>query len=205
MTTRLYIIPVIHLTDLHYNVPAYLPHRFHAATAGLEGVPWAWTTYLLEDVALLIADTSDTQHALLDAQAGVFPVANLDGTIPNTGVRNRIRTALEDGFVPATWINTGMVYRNILRALAGMFHYHNRAVALAQGRIFTGGVTLSTTVSQLTTAQQAALSQAAQDVGVDYSGVTGATALRAVFLLANNHYNAGRPYEINGAGLSLVI
>jgi len=205
MTVRLYIIPVVHLTNPVYNVPAYLPHRFHPATVGLEGVPWAWTTYLLEDTSILIADTTDAQNTLLDSQLGVFPIANLDATVPNAATRNRVRTALENGFVPGTWITTDMVYRNILRSLAGMFEFHNRAVAISQGRFFDGVKNLSTTISQLSTAQQNALSQAATEFGINYSSVTGTTTLRIAFLLANNLYNAGRPYTISGAGMTMVI
>jgi len=55
MTVHLYVLPVLHLVDPNYNVPKYLPHRFNPALVGLENVPWAWETYLLEDIALLIA------------------------------------------------------------------------------------------------------------------------------------------------------
>jgi hypothetical protein len=205
MTVRLYIIPVVHLTNPVYNVPAYLPHRFNPALAGLEGVPWAWTTYLLEDWGMIIADTTAVQNTLLDAQAGTFPVANLDATIPNTSTRNRIRNTLEAGYIPGTWINTNMVYRNVLRALAGMIDFHNRFVGITSDRFFKGGITLSTTVGQLTAAQKAAFILAAQELGVNYASVTDATTLRTVLLLANNLYNAGRPYEIRGAGMSMVI
>lgn len=198
---RLYIIPVIQIPlggGSTYNIPAYLMHRLQTPLVGLEGVRWAWTTWLLEDVGILVADTTDTQNIILDSQPGVFPIPDLDATILNANIRNRVRNTLEAAFVPGTWIQTGNVYRNILRALAGMFEYHNRAVALNQGRFFIGSITLSTTISQLTTSQQAALSQAAGEFGVDYSGVTGTTNLRTVFLLANNLYNANRPFEIGG-------
>jgi hypothetical protein len=205
MTQQLYIIPVIHLTNPDYNVPAYLPHRFHAAIPGLEGIPWAWTTYLLEDVAIVLADTTVAQNTLLDAQAGVFPIANLDATISGTTIRNRVRSALENAFVPGTWITTGMSYRNILRAVAGMFEFHNRVVAISQGRVFDGVKNLSTTINQLSATQISALTQTATEFGINYSGITGSSTLRAALLLANNLYNASRPFVISGAGLSMVI
>jgi len=205
MTVILYVIPVVHLTNPKYEVPAYFPHRFHAALAGLENVPWAWVTYLLENLGMIIADLTPAQNTLLDAQAGTFPVANLDATIPNNTTRNRIRNTLEPGFIPGTWINTGMVYRNVMRALAGMIDFHNRFVGITGDMFFKGGITLSTTVGQLTEPQKAAFIQAAQELGVNYSSVTDATTLRVVLLLANNLYNAGRPYEIRGAGMSMVI
>lgn len=202
---RLYIIPVVHLTNPNYNVPGYLWHRYNPGLPELENVPWAWTTYLLEDIGIIIADTTDAQDLVLSGQPHVFPVPDLDGTISSVPVRNAIRTTLEDAYIPGTWINVGMVYRNVMRQIAGMIHYHNRAVALSQGRIFAGGIILNTTVGQLTSEQQAAFAQAAQEKGINYSGVGGTTSLRDVLLLANNIYNALNPYEIRGAGLSMVI
>src|SRR3990167_7129380 len=61
MTVHLYVLPVLHLVDPNYNVPKYLPHRFNPALIGLENVAWAWETYLLEDISLLIADVTVSQ------------------------------------------------------------------------------------------------------------------------------------------------
>lgn len=175
----LYIIPIDHLTSSKYDVPRYLPHRFQAAYTGLEGVRWMWTTYLLGDVGIIVCDVNTTQDAILSARPGVFPITNLDDTVPNTNVRNKIRSALEDAFVPGNWVNTGMAYRAIMRVVGGEFDYYGRVVGILGAKLFDGTKTLATTVSQCSTAQQSAFSSAAADLGLTYSAI-GTTTLRTL-------------------------
>lgn len=196
MTTNLYIIPIDHLTPSNYNVPRYLPHRFQAAFAGLEGVQWMWSTYLLGDVGIIVCDVNAAQDAILSARPGVFPIPNIDATVPNTNVRNQIRTGLEDAFVPGNWVNTGMAYRAIMRTVGGEFDYHGRVVGTLSAKLFDGTKTLATTISQCSTAQQEAFISAASDLGLTYSA-TGATTLRALIRGMGEQHSA-TPYVISG-------
>lgn len=204
MTIRLYVVPVVHLTSPVYEVPKYLPHRFNPPLAGLEGVPWAWVTYLLEDVGIIVADVTVAQDALLVGQADVLGVPPLDNTIPNATARNKVRNVLEAANVPGTWVNTGMTYRSVLRVVLGLFQFHNRAVARLARRVWDGSISLSTTISQLPQSVVDHLRGAADDLGLDYSAVTGATTLRQLMLGIGQQF-AAREYIISGAGLTVTI
>jgi len=208
MTVHLYVLPVLHLVDPNYNVPKYLPHRFNPALVGLENVPWAWETYLLEDIALLIADVTDPQHTLLSGQADVIAVPPLDNTIANATARNRVRTVLEAASIPAGWVSVGMTYRQVVRLVICMFQFHNRLVARLQRRLFDSSVNLDMTVSQIPEGTRTWLQDVAGEFGLDYSGVTGSTTLRDLLkLLADQMSGLLDPsiFQIAGAGLLLNI
>ena len=76
-----------------------------------------------------------------------------------------------------------------------------RVVGTLGKKLLDGIVTLSTTVSQLTPAQQSALQSAAADLGLSYNA-TGTTTLRVLIQgMGEQHINT--PYVISGAGMSL--
>lgn len=204
MTLQLYIIPIVHLTNPVYIVPKYLPHRFNPPITGLEGVRWAWLTYLLEDNGIIVADVSDTQNTLLTDQADVLLIPLLDNIIQNTTARNRVRSVLETANIPGTWVNTGMTYRSVLRIVLGLFQYHNRLVAIIQRRVFDGSINLDMTVNQIPSNVRDRLQEAADGLGLDYSWVTGATTIRQLLKGMGDQY-AGREFRIDGAGMSVVI
>jgi hypothetical protein len=143
------------------------------------------------------------ENGILSARPGVFPIPNLDATVPNNNIRNQIRNQLDAAFVPGLWVVTGMAYRLILRRVAGEFDYHNRIVGITSAKLFTGAITLNSTVSQLSSGQQAAAIQAAADLGLTYNA-TGATTLRAL-IEDMGLQRQNTPYEIRGAGMVMVI
>lgn len=194
MAIELYIIPIDSLAN-GYQVPRFLPHRFQAAFAGLEGVEWTWTTWLLGDTGILICDVTPTESAILSARPQVFPIPNLDATVPNTNIRNQIRNRLEGSNIPGTWVNTGMAYRLIMRTTGAMFDYYNAVVGLLGASLF-GALTLDSTVSQLSQAQVNALQQAATALGLTYSA-TGTTTLRAL-ILSMGQQRQNNVYVISG-------
>lgn len=183
MTVHLYVLPIVHLIDPLYDVPKYLPHRFNSPLVGLENLFWALVPYQLEDVALLIADVTDAQHTLLSAQTDVIAVPPLDNTIQNATVRNRVRTVLEAANVPAGWVNVGMTYRSVVRTVISLFAYHRPVVRRLGRRLFDGTVNLDLTVSQLPSNARDFLQASADELGLDYTGVTGATTLRDLLKL----------------------
>ena len=196
MTARLYLIPITHLTDPTYNVPKYLPHRHNPALAGLEGVRWAWETYLLEDIGLIVADVSDTQHTLLSAQVDVLAVPPLDNTIGSVAVRNQVRNVLEAVNVPGLWVTVGMSYRQVVRVILGMWQFHNRLATIIQHKIFDGSVNLEMTVTNIPLATRNQLQVAADGLGLDYSSVTGSTTVRQLLKgmgdqFASTEFNIG--------------
>lgn len=204
MTTRLYLIPVVRLTDPIYRIPKYLPHRYQTALTGLEGVMWAVEAYLFEDFFILIADTDSTQDGILSGLSDVLAVPALDNTVPNAVVRDAIRNKLEALDIPAQWVVNGMSYRTILRVVRGVFQFKNRFGILIGHQIFRAGLTLDTTVSALSGEVQNTLSTVATSLGLDYSGVTGSTTIRQLLYGAGNQF-ASQPFTINGGGLTLEI
>lgn len=199
MTQRLYILPLAHVdlgSGREYVAPKYLWGSMAAGLAGLETVRWRQMRYVWQDVTVVVADTDDTQHATLVGQADVFAVPALDSTIPNTTARNRVRTLLEGKGIPGNWVGTGMTYRSVVRVVLHAMHYHNVSIALA-GRIFAGSIDLSLTVSQLPAGAASRLQEAANRLGLDYSGVTGATTLRQL-LQGMGQQLASVPVDLGG-------
>ena len=198
----LYVIPVNHPPG--HNVPRYLSGAgVQTAVAGLESVTYAWVAYHAGDVGVIACNLDVTQDGILSSQPGVFPIPNLDATVPNANVRNQIQSQLESSNVPGLWVATGMAYRIIVRRVIGELTYHNRVLGIAGTLIFDGTRTLDSTVSQLSSIQQAAAIQAAADLGLIYTA-TGATTLRALIENIGIQKQAV-PYEIRGAGIVLVI
>lgn len=197
MALRLYFIPVIHLTTEKYEVPKYLPHRFNAATSGLEGLAWSWATYLLGDTGLIASDTATAQHNILNAQTDVIALpTNLDSTLTQAA-RDKARNLLEGWNVPALWIQTGMTYRAALRTLMNIWQFHNRYVGRFARKLFDGSISLDMTVSQMSQGVRNDLQTAAESLNLDYSAVTGATTIRQLLKGVSDQLG-DVPYSIGG-------
>ena len=182
MTWRLYIVPITKIDTgpgTEFAAPKYFFGRLTNGLAGMEGVKWAWERFVWESHGIVAADVSDAQHALLDSQTDVIVIPALDNTIPNATVRNRIRNILEAGNIPGTWVNTGMTYRVVVRNVLNIWRFANRYISKG-GKIFTGSVTLDTTWSQIPALAQQKLIETANEFGLDYSAVTGATTIRQI-------------------------
>jgi hypothetical protein len=183
MMWRIYIVPIEHI-DLgpgkEFAAPKYFFGRLTNGLSGMEGVVWAWERYVWENHGVVAADVSDAQHALVSAQTDVIAVPALDDVIPNASARNRVRSILEAGNIPGSWVATGMSYRVVLRTVLNVFQFFNRYVAKG-GRVFVTGITLDTTISQLPAIAVTRLQETAAEFGLDTSAVTGATTLRQVF------------------------
>jgi hypothetical protein len=197
MALRLYFVPVVHVAVPRYECPKYFPHRFNPPTAGLENVSHAWTTYLLEDVGLIAADVTTAQHSIVAAQTDVIALpVNLDVTL-NAGAVNAAQAALEGWNVPANWVTTGMTYRQVVRTVVRMWRFHARMVAMSNGRLFDGTVTLSTALASLPLAARNRLKSVADSYGLDYSGVTNATTVRQLLKAMADQF-ADDPVTLGG-------
>lgn len=190
-----YFIPIDHSVPT-YNAPKYFFSRLVPGLPGMEGVVWAWETYLLEDIGLIVAEVTPAQDTLVSGQADVFRVPNLDITIPNATERNRFRDAMENYSIPGTWITTDMEYRAIVRTILGMFQIHNRMVALLGQPLFRGtGWTLAGNFNQVPPEAEETFRQAARELNVDVSTVVSTTTLREAFKIVGDQF-ASRPFQI---------
>ena len=182
MTWRLYIIPNVRIdlgSGKEYAGPKYFFCRLSDGLPGMENVRWVWENYVWENNGIIAADVTDAQHTLLNAQADMIAIPALDNTIPNATARNRVRNILEAGNIPGTWVTVGMTYRQIARTVLNVFRFFNRYVSKG-GRISAAGFNLDTTWSQIPQAHQDRLRATADEFGLDYSGVTGATTIRQI-------------------------
>lgn len=166
MTTRYYIVPVIPDPIDGSRSPKYFSSMSYVAA-----------DYGLEPVMIVTADTTDTQHASITANVDVLALPdNLDN--PFSGLAaNRAKTALEGVNIPAQWIPGGMTYRQVLRAVRGMFDFAQRYNGLTGNNIFASGITLSTKFSQLGQAVQNRVLQVAQNIGLDTSFIASTTTI----------------------------
>lgn len=145
----------------------------------LSGLTFWAMDYGREPFFLAAADVTDPQHTAIVANADVsaFP-QNLDAQVGANLAATQ--AALETRNMPGSWVQSTHTFRNVLRGVATLCRVAQRYDALFVSRIFQAGLTLDTTVSQLTQTQRDRLQTAATVLGVDYSSVTGATTLRQV-------------------------
>lgn len=207
MTQRLYLIPINHISigdqgDI-YHTPKYLPHRLDPALAGLEEVRFTWEIFWLGHTAIVVADTDDTQNGLLIAQTDVVAVPPLDSTIA-AGVLPVVQSVLETGGIPGNWVQVGMSYRQVLRIILGIMQFHKRFMALSGRRAGDGPVALTLRVNQIPQATRTILQNVATEFGLDFSAVTGTTAVRQLLIGMGQQF-ASRSFTISGAGLAMEI
>lgn len=157
------------------------------------------TLSVSEDFAIVYADVTPGQHTFLNAQADVLAAPlNLDANLTGAQVA-ALQTYLEARNAPANWVTTAETPRSALRQIAWMGQVLRRLKRL-NGRLFGGGVTLATTFSELPLAVRNALRQAAEDLQLDTTGMTGATTLRQI-LRALGQQKASVPIQLTGGGL----
>ena len=175
MARRVYIVPAEAIASgpgAGGRTPAYLGRNNAGATSG-----YRCMDYGLEPVFLCVAEVSAAQHAAIAANAPITVVpADLSGNVG--GQRANVEAALESWNIPGTWVTSGMSYREVLRGVATIFQVAQRLHGLYGVRAFPPGITLGTTMAELTQAQRNALAAVNDSFGWDRSQVTGATTLR---------------------------
>jgi hypothetical protein len=111
--------------------------------------------------------------------------ADLDALL-TVGQVAAVQTALEAIPLPAEWVTTAFTWRGLLRIVLGICRFMARyTVVFAEAtqlttRVFTGGVDLTRTIGSLPLAVRTALTATATSLGLDTTGVTGATTLRGL-------------------------
>lgn len=143
------------------------------------GVRWAGMAYGLEPTCLVSADVMAGQHTQLIANADVsaFP-QNLDVAV---GVNvTTVQVMLENINLPGAWVNAAHTFRQVLRGIGTVIQIAQRLDGLFNARVFESGITLATTMAELTQTQRDRLLMAAESFGLDTSAATGSTTMRQV-------------------------
>lgn len=172
---RFYIVPV----DLVGEVRTV--RYFPSSTV----LTWSYKDYGLQLVALVKADTDDTQHAeaISDPEIYAFPDdgqgapgSGLDTTIPNAPA---VRADLEPYGIPLQWITNGLAWRLVVRYTLFLFSFASFLAGQSfrsrygawrlnpewVGAILPPGVTFNTTYDSLPYPYRGALWCAFMSVG----------------------------------------
>jgi hypothetical protein len=173
MAVRFYIVPT---ETISTGIKSGGRRAAYVSDLGLTTPPRSMF-FGAEPVALLAADVTPAQHSTLAAQSPITVVpTNLSSTVGASLAT--VQSALESWNIPSQWVTSGMTYRAVLKGVATVFQFAQRFHGLHGARVFLAGITLSTTVSQLTQAQRDRLAAVSDSFGWDRSQVTGATTMR---------------------------
>lgn len=178
MSFRLYIVPKVGSGAFHDAFrPKYFSSQdgFFAVAPAFQSVDYGFEPWMIVGADLPFSDDTAVV-AQPDCFALPFDLSVNLTTAQVTNVKNK----LEAINVPAGWVTTGLTWIEVVRSVLGIFSFMQRLTAMLAAPLFTGGVTLATTISQLPQAIVTALQDAATSFGLSTAGVTGATTLRAV-------------------------
>jgi hypothetical protein len=146
---------------------------------------WEGRDFGLELTWLVCADLDASQISLLQAEPDVTMVpANIDNQLG--GNLATVQAALESLHIPADMLTASVPYRVVLRGIVAMFDVAQRfqtrhAISPGLGgRLFPAGVTLETTLGDLSFSVRSELKSAAEDLKFDYSNLTLLSKLRDV-------------------------
>jgi hypothetical protein len=141
--------------------------------------------YGLEDVFVVACDLDQTNHQTLAGQADVLAIPSPITNLITAGALPTVQAKLEAGNIPAHYVTTAFTYQQVMATSLRIVTIMQRFRGLF-GQLFTGGVTLDTTIGALPTNARQALAQAAQELGADTSGITGATLIREALVDVGN-------------------
>lgn len=177
MTIRYYVMPVSREGSI--RGPKYFRWPRNGNPTGI-ACRWNMIDYGLIDQAIVVADVTAAQNTTLAANSDVLAIPiNVDSKLNATAV-SAAETYLEGIGMPAHWVTTSHTYRAVLRIVAGTFLYMQRVTALLGRSItLTGGV-LGVQMQNIAADIRAAMQQAADEQGFDYSGVMATTTVRQV-------------------------
>lgn len=170
MAFRLYFVPKI----WDATKEAFLPKYFAA-------IPGPWHSLDYDDWYVVGGDLSASDHTAVSGQADVLTLpANLDATL-TAGQVTTTQNALEAANLPAEWVSTAFTWRQVMRIVCGIIQMNQRFKGRMGAKLFGGGITLNSTVGDLPANVRQKLQEAAESFGLDTSGVTLQTTLRAVW------------------------
>lgn len=177
MAIRYYVMPIIR--EGNVRGPKYFRWPRNGNPTGL-AVRWNMIDYGLIDQCIAVADVTTAQNTTLAANSDVLAIpANINSTLTAAAVTTA-EAYLENIGMPAQWVSTSFTYREVLRIVGGCFLYMQRVTAiLGRSITLTGGV-LGLQMQNIAADIRAAMQQAADEQGFDYSGITATTTVRQV-------------------------
>lgn len=197
MAIRYYIVPT--LSNQTEIVPKYFcgdnPDQNDPYSKYVKLIAGSYDVinYGLEPLMLIIADVTNAEHTSIAANTDVVAAPlNINNTIG--GNLATVQSKLEAVNIPADWITSGMTYKTVLRWVARLFLIMQRFHGKGFGRLLQS-LTLTDLVSDIPSQKRQNLNTAAQELGLDTSGITGSMTIR------NALKNLGNQISINISGL----
>jgi hypothetical protein len=181
-TIRVYLVPKIGTgarTDAYR--PKYLADwgQTHPVDGQIEAV---MMDYGVEATYLVLAVVTPAQHTEIVSNIDVTAVPTPYTDNVSAVALTKVQQSLESALIPGNWITTSNTWADVVRSTVKSILVMQRFAGMF-GQLFTSGVTLDTTVGQLTAAQRQNLRAAAQSMGIDTSGATGSTTVRTAILI----------------------
>jgi len=181
-----YVVPKI--GDGVTGATAFSP-KYFAGPVNPSGLPFAGALdYGLEDLFLVVADLDAGQHTTLNANGDVLAVPSLANTVG--AALATVQSKLEAKNVPADWVTAGMTYQQVLARVIRLVGLMQRFHGMF-GRLFIGGLTLNSTISQIPAGARTRLATAAQSMGAVTTSITGATTIRAALVIVADQLQTG--------------
>lgn len=176
MAWEVYIVPIESVGSA--RGPKYFPWRFSAGAPELAGVQWAMMDYGAVPFGIVAADVTPEQDDFLNLQADV---RNIPTTLDNQigGALNAVQNALEAARIPAGWVSASTTWRELLRAVCGLFQFAQRFTAITGNQLVTSTSVLNLRLNQLSQANRDAIEQVAAGLGYT-TGFAGNTTVRTV-------------------------
>lgn len=165
---RVYLAPVV--VNTRFRVPQFIDGTVPS---------YATQAYGDEPVMLVAADVTPAQHAAIIAhpEVAAFP-ADLTRTIGANLAT--VQAALEGFNMPAGFVTSGMTFKALVRWIARLCFFSQACAGDHRaGRLFPVGITLNSTVGDLSQPVRQAIQNAAAHFGISFAGVTLATTIRA--------------------------
>lgn len=169
MVVRAYLVPRIGSGASPATAfrPAYIP----------AGTRYWCMLYGQEPVYLVAADVTAAQHAAIAANSPVTVIPeNLSQQVTNPTLTS-VQSALSSWDIPGSWVTVGMTYRAVLRGVAAIFQIAQRLSGKFGDRMLQPGVTLPTTLGQLTQQQRTRLQAVVDSFGFNSAGITNSTTV----------------------------
>lgn len=172
-TPRVYVIPTTGTGTPFVDPirPKYLQEAGVVRSAGL---------YMqAQGRYLVVADVTAAQHASIAANGDVaaFP-ANLQAQVGANLAT--VQAQLEALNLPGAWVQATHTYRQVLFGMATVIHIQQRYAGATSDYLLGAGITLNSTVGDLTVAQRNKLQAVAASFQIDTSSVTLSTTIRQV-------------------------
>jgi hypothetical protein len=170
------------------------------------GIKWGGTDYGFEPWMLIAADLTPAQVTSLQAQADAMVLPSTLDALLTAGQVTTVQTTLEALPVPAEWVTTALTWRTVIRAVLGMFRFmavFARRFFQMTGTttpVFTTGVDLTRTFLSLPGPVRQTLSDTADELRLDRTGVISTTTLRQL-LKSIGLQMAQRPLAIGEMGV----